>query len=45
LSNAFRNRVSVVGISVAIGEPGPHGCAIGIGAHRGNIGILFLQVK
>src|SRR5207249_12147400 len=45
LPDAFCNRVSVVGVSVAIGEPRPHGSAIGIGAHRGNIGILFLQVK
>src|SRR5438046_3476410 len=45
LPDAFCNRVAVVGISVPIGEPGPHGSAIGIGAHRCNIGILFLQVK
>src|SRR6266568_2723848 len=45
LPNAFGERIAVIGIGVAVGEPRPHGSAIGIGAHSGNLWILLLQVK
>src|ERR1039457_4640516 len=42
LTDSFCNGITVIGIDVAIGEPRPHGSAIGIGADGGNVWVLFL---
>src|SRR4030095_11331247 len=45
LPDSFGNRIPVVRVQIAVGEPRPHRRAEGISADNLNLGVLFLQVS